>query len=811
MWIKIARTILKNRIQILIVLLLITIFMAFQSKNIEMSYQYAPLLPETDSTFLKYEGFKDKFGEEGSMVILGVQSDNFFEKEHFEKWKNLSSNIKEIYGVSSTLSITESYNLVRNQDERKFNLINIIPDNPTQQELDSCLNIIKTLPFYEHLIYNPDTETYLMSIGLVPEVLGSSERVKLMEDIKKEVEKYETKSGVSVKTSGLPYIRVETAEMVKKELNMFIFLTLAITTIIVFIFFRSFKVVMVALLVVGVAVIWALGSQALLGYKITILTGMIPPLIIVIGIPNSVYLLNKYHHEFSIHGNKIKALQRVIYRVGNATFITNLTTAIGFSTFVFTSSKILVEFGVVASINIIVVFFLTLLLIPIIFSFLPDPQERHIKHIDRPYMNKILSGIIQITLNRRKLVFGFALFLLISGFYGITKIKTTGYMLDDIPQEHKLYEDLKFFEKHFAGLMPLEIMVESKKPRDILTQPFMHKVDRLYDVFDSIPQLSKPLSYIDIVKFSRQAYYNGNEQHFRIPNNMERNFILQYLNNNSGSDAKKVIQSFVDSTFKSARINVRMEDIGTTKMIKLDSLITSKVEEIFPSSEYETLVTGSSVLFAEGTTYLIRNLFQSIFLAILLIAIIMALMFSSKKMVVVSLIPNLIPLIMTAALMGYFGIPIKPSTILVFSVAFGISVDDTIHFLSRYRQELSDTNWNIRTAVILAMKETGLSMIYTSIILFFGFSVFSLSEFGGTAALGILIAITLFVAMFSNIIMLPSMLLSLAQRVTNEHFKEPLLDIYDEDDDIEFDDLVIKPIKIKRKSTDKETKRDEQT
>lgn len=811
MWIKVARTILKNRILIIIILLSITIFMAFQSQKIEMSYQYAPLLPETDSTFLKFEDFKSKFGEEGNMVILGVQNDNFFNKSHFDKWVKLSSDIKKIYGVTSTLSIAESYNLKKDQDKREFNLINIIPTNPTQQELDSCVNIIQTLPFYKNLIYNPNTNTYLMSIGLVPEVLGSSERVKLMEEITSEIRKYEEASGVSVKVSGLPYIRVETAEMVKKELNMFIFLTLAITTIIVFIFFRSFKVVMVALLVVGIAVIWALGSQALLGYKITILTGMIPPLIIVIGIPNSVYLLNKYHQEFSSHGNKIKALQRVIYRVGNATFITNLTTAVGFSTFIFTSSKILVEFGVVASINIIVVFFLTLLLIPIIFSFLPNPQERHTKHIDRPFMNKILSGIIQISLNKRRVVFGFALLLLISGIYGITKIKTTGYMLDDIPQEHTLYKDLKFFENNFSGLMPLEIMVESKRPRDILKPSFMHKVDMLYDVFDSLPELSKPLSYIDIVKFSRQAYYNGSEQHYSTPNTIERNFILQYLNNNSGGATTKVMKSFVDSTFSSARINIRMEDVGTTKMLELDSLISSKVTEIFPSPEYETLVTGSSVLFAEGTTYLIRNLFQSIFLAILLIAVIMALMFSSKKMVVVSLIPNLIPLIMTAALMGYFGIPIKPSTILVFSVAFGISVDDTIHFLSRYRQELSETNWNIRTAVILAMKETGLSMIYTSIILFFGFSVFSLSEFGGTAALGMLIAFTLFVAMFSNIIMLPSMLLALAQRVTNEHFKEPLLDIYNEDNDIEFEELIIKPIKIKRKSTDNEIKKDEQT
>ncbi len=801
MWVKVAHTILKNRIQILIGLGIITIFMAFQSQRIEMSYQYAPLLPQDDSTNINYEYFKSFFGDEGSMVVLGIQSNSFFNKEEFNEWEKLSEDISNIYGVNGLFSVAQAFNLLRNQEERKFELSPLFPKNPTQTQLDSAKLLLESLPIYNRLIYNKETNAYLMTISLVSEVLASPDRVQLIDDIKTAVQKYENATQTNVKISGLPYIRVETAEMVKRELNMFIFLTLGITALIIFMFFRSFKVVMFAMLVVGVAVIWALGSQAILGYKVTILTGMIPPLIIVIGIPNSVFLLNKYHQEFKNHGNKIKSLQRVIFRVGNATFLTNLTTACGFGTFIFTSSAILVEFGVVAAINIVFVFVLTLLLIPIIFSFLPNPKERHIQHLDRKVMNKLLGKIIHISLNYRVWVFGFAALLIVIGGYGITRIKTTGFMLDDIPHEHSLYEDLTFFEKHFSGLMPLEVMVDTRKPGSLTQTTVMNKMDQLQRKLDSIPELSKPLSYIDVVKFSRQAYYNGNSQFYSIPNNRERAFILSYL---SGSENKStnVTNSLIDSTRQIARISIRMEDIGTTRMESLDSLIQSEVKEVFPPEEYDTLVTGASMVFAAGTTYLIRNLFQSLFLAILLIAAFMAWMFTSKRMVLVSLIPNLIPLIMTAALMGYFGIPIKPSTILVFSIAFGISVDDTIHFLARYRQELSDTNWTIRTAVILAMKETGLSMIYTSIILFFGFGVFSLSDFGGTAALGMLVAFTLLVAMFSNLILLPSILLAFAKLVTNEHFKEPLLDIYNEDEDIEMEDLVIARKKTKREPSE---------
>ncbi|MGQ1945609.1 efflux RND transporter permease subunit [Geofilum sp. OHC36d9] len=757
-----------------------------------MSYQYAPLLPEDDSTNLNYQNFKDLFGEESSIIVLGVQEKDLFIYNHYLEWEKMTQELKTISGVEEVFSVFNVLDLVKNTRERKFQLTPVFKNINTQAQLDSAKQKLEHLPFYDNLIYNRATDTYLVAITIDPKILGSSDRVQLVDNIKIAVDKYKIASQNEVKISGLPYIRVETAEMIKKELSMFIYLTLAITALIIFLFFRSFKVVLFSMLVVGVAVIWALGSQAVLGFKITILTGMIPPLIIVIGIPNSVFLLNKYHQEFSKHGNKIKSLQRVIRKIGNATFLTNLTTASGFATFIFTSSKIMVEFGIIAAINIIVVFLLSLLLIPIIFSFLPDPKERHIQHLENKYMTSLVANLVQISLNHRSKVFAFTLVMVLAGGYGISRMKTTGYMLDDIPHRHALYKDLKFFEQHFNGLMPLEIVIDTRKPGMATQVVTMKKMDKLQQKLNKIPELSRPVSYIDAVKFARQAYYNGNPAYYSLPGSRERAFLLSYLAGQENS-TKGLVNNFIDSTRQKARISLRMEDIGTTRMASLDSLINSEINDVFPSDKYDTMVSGSSIVFAQGTNYLIRNLFTSLLLAIILIASFMAWMFTSKRMVLISLIPNLIPLIMTAALMGYFGIPIKPSTILVFSIAFGISVDDTIHFLAKYRQELSETNWNIRTAVILALKETGISMIYTSIILFFGFGVFSLSNFGGTVALGLLVAFTLLIAMFSNLILLPSILLAFERLITNQHFKEPLLQIYNEDEDIEIDELVINP------------------
>jgi len=799
MWIRIARFILRNRIAILIGLFLLTVFMGFQSRKIEMSYQYAPLLPEDDSTYLAYESFIETFGSEGNLVVIGIKNKDFFEVEDFNQWNELAKKVQSINGVTSVFSIGQTYNLKKNTEEKRFEIQPIFPEKiQFQTELDSLKEVFYQLPFYDELVYSKTKDAYLMAITLDDDILHSKDRVRLIEDIQEEGNNYIEQNEQELHYSGLPYIRVITAEMIKKELNMFIFLALGITAIIILLFFRSFKVVIFSMLVVGIAVIWALGIQGIFGYKITILTGMIPPLIIVIGIPNSVFLLNKYHQEYRIHKNKIKALQRVIRKIGNATFLTNLTTASGFGTFIFTSSKILVEFGVIAAINILVVFFLSILLIPIVFSFLDGPKERHIKHLDNQVISSIVNHLVRISLNHRTLIYWCASIMLVLGIFGISRIKSTGYMLDDIPHDDPLYVDLQFFEENFNGLMPLEIMVDTKKPNGVIQRKNLKKIDELQDELSRLDEISKPISLAEVVKFSRQAFFNGKESYYKIPSNQERNFILSYVNKSNQGMETGIVSNFMDSTKQKARLSYRMKDIGTTEMASLNVEIQKVIDEVFPSEKYFTSLTGASVVFFKGTDYLIRNLFTSLLLAIILIASFMAWMFSSKRMVLVSLIPNLFPLIMTAALMGYFGIPIKPSTILVFSIAFGISVDDTIHYLAKYRQELTETNWSIRAAVVLALKETGVSMIYTSIILFFGFGIFSVSQFGGTVALGILVAITLLIALFSNLILLPSLLLTLEKAITNKSFKEPLLHIYNEDEDIELEDLVIKKKKEKK-------------
>jgi hypothetical protein len=630
----------------------------------------------------------------------------------------------------------------------------------------------------------------MMMVTLDKNELKNKNRVRLVSDIVDLTNKFGSNNGIKVHYSGMPYIRIKIAEKLQKEQVMFVVAALILTVLILLAFFRSFKIAMFTLLIVLINVIWILGLNVLLGYKLTILTGIIPPLLIVIVVENCIFMLNKFHHEFMHHGNKIKALARTIQRIGSANLLTNATTAAGFATFIITGNKILVEFGVLASLSILLAFVLTLILVPIIYSYLPNPKTRHVSHLESGPVLTLINGIIRIVETRRNLIYILAGLLVITGFVGITQLKSAGKIVDDITRRDPIYRDLAFIEENFKGVMPFEISIDTDKKRGVMRYATIEKIDQLQQLMEEYPEISKSLSVTDVVKFARQAFYNGDTSYYGMPNTQELNFMIRYLPKME-EGKRTIINSFLDTNMQVTRITSQLANIYTSDIQRIKDDIKPRIDSIFPPSEYKVILTGTSIVYLEGSKYLMKNLAQSLILAIILISALMAMLFSSARMIIISLIPNLIPLIMTAGMMGFLGITIKPSTILIFSIALGISVDNAIHYLSRYRLYLIVNNWEIRPSVLSALKETGYSMIYSSVVLFCGFAIFIFSSFGGTSALGYLISFTLLMALLSNLFVLPSFLLSLEKRITTKKFKEPLLDIFDEEIDIEMEELKI--------------------
>lgn len=783
-WGVTARLILRNKIIILIAIAIITFLFSTQWQYMRFSNSEANLLPDDHEVNVTYNRFLQTFGQEGNLIIIGVKDSTLFTVEKLKAWNAFCDELKTYDAVESVVSIKDLQKLVKDTVNQKFTLEPFIKDsisNIAQIEALQKELFIK-YPFYDNFLFNSKTKTIRTALYLKKSIVNTSARKKfVLNDLIPKTKAFEAATHLDVRVSGMPYIRTLNSQNIINEINIFVLGALLVTSLIFFFFFRSFRATFISIIVVCIGVAWTLGIIGLLKYEVSALTAVIPPLIIVIGIPNCIFLINKYQHEVKLHGNKVKSLQRVITKIGNATLMTNITTASGFATFILTESKLLKEFGVVASLSILAIFILCILIIPIIYSFLPYPKDRHLEHLNKRWIGSFVNWMEMMVRKKRITIYCSAIILLIVSIIGIYQIKVSGSVIEDMPQESGFVKDIRFFEEEFNGIMPVEIMVDTKRKKGVMKLSTLKKMDQLEELILETPELSKPISVVSLVKYSKQAYYNGNPKYYQLPTSQENSFILAYAKNSTSNT--NMLSNFVDSTGQYARITTFMKDVGTNKMERIEDNLQTKIDKVFPKDRFDVIMTGSSLVFLKGTKYLVKNLAISLSLAIILISLFMAYMFRSARMIIVSLIPNLLPLVITAGVMGYIGVPIKPSTILVFSIAFGISVDDTIHFLAKYRQELQANNWKIKTSVYGALRETGVSMFYTSIVLFFGFSVFTISSFGGTVALGALVSATLLFAMLSNLLLLPSLLLSLEKNIANQAvLKKPTINIIPVDD-----------------------------
>lgn len=784
MWKFFSGLLLRNKITFTIGVLLLTVFMAFEASKMELSYEFAKILPDTDSTFIDYQNFKKQFGEDGNVMVMGFSDKNLYEFQKFKDWANLNNDIKNIQGIKGILSVPNIFKFVKNDSLQQFEVVPIIKNPITsQKEVDSLKQEILNLPFYEGLVYNQETGANLIAITFNKKALDSKRRLTIVKEIREIGDAFAAKYQVEMHYSGMPYIRSQLMTKVSHEMTLFLILAIIVTALILFLFFRSITIVLYSLIVVAIGVAWSIGIMELFGYKITVLSGLIAPLIMVIGLPNCIFLINKYQSEFMLHGNKIKALTRSIETIGITLFLANITTAIGFAVLYFTKSSMLVEFGVVAAISVLATYFITLILIPIILNYLPTPKTKHTKHQEGKRINNILANIDRLVQTRRGSIYTITTIITLISFWGMTYIDMNGYVVDDLPSKDPVYSDLSFFEKNFKGVLPFEISIDTKKKNGLFAEnaKALYKIKLLQKVFAEDTIFSKPISAVELIKFTYQTFKGGDKKYYKLPGITDLKTLAEFQGSLKGKDDK--LQNFIDTNKQITRISYQAADIGSKRMKVVLANLKPKIDSIFDPKEYKVSLTGHSLVFLKSNDYLLSNLLESLLIEIILIAIVGIALFRSVRIILLSKLPCLIPLVITAGIMGFLDIRFKPSTILIFSIAFGISSDGTIYFLSKYRQELKKYKKSAAEAISSAIKDTGLSMVYTSVILFSGFSIFSASSFGGTVALGVLVSLTLLISLFTNIILLPAILLSINNRaIKHALIEQPLIDIEEDEE-----------------------------
>ncbi len=784
-WNWIGAHILKFKITILAILFFATTWLAFTASQIQLSYELAKILPQSDEQFQLYESFKKKYGEDGNVMVIGLENPNLFKTTEFDEWNQLFTKIKKESGIKSILALPNLPEIYLDESGKSFKTRPLYSGTlkSTQAELDTLKSHLGKLPIYRNFLFTNDLRVHLMLITLDQKTINNKNRITLVKRIKELGKNYTTNTQNQLHYSGMPFIRTEYTSQVTNELVLFLLLAIAVTSLILYYFFRSIQVVFFALIVILIGIVASLATIVLFGFKITLLSGLIPPLIVVIGVPNVIFLLNKYHETYAITKDKEASLITSASTIGRTLFLANLTTSIGFGVFAFTGSTLLVEFGIVASMNVMVTFLLSLLLIPIFFSFLAPPKPKDLAHFESKRINRFLTGVEFWVFERRKIIYSIIGGLLVISLYGLSKIEAVGFIVDDLPRENAIYTDLKFIEKHFKGVMPFEISIDAHETGRALTPEILAKIKRTEKLVGQHPEFTQGISLLTATKYLYQVYRGGDPKYFTLPGIDELSKLKDFQGSLQGK--QNMFAGFLDQDKRFTRISFQMADIGTVKTQKLYEELQPKIDTIFrtdsetgeilPASDkraYNAKITGNSVIYAFQTAYLQTNLIESTITAIILICILMALLFRSWKMVVISTIPSLIPLIITAGLMGFFHIALKPSTILIFSIAFGISSDGTIYFLTRYKEEWLKNSNNVAKAIQITIQKTGVSMFYTAMILFFGFFIFTASTFKGTQALGILVSITLLMAMICNLILLPAFLMGMNKKEINSIIEE---------------------------------------
>jgi predicted RND superfamily exporter protein len=787
MWNRLATYIIRNRFSLLIATGVWLILAFWQATNVKLTYDFAKVIPSDDPDFVSYTNFKETFGEDGNILAVGVKSEMLFEKDFFNHLLALNRDILAVDGVEKVISLSNIFIPIKNEDLRQLELKPIVEKFvQTDAEMDSIKNLILSLPIYKGILYNDSLDFALIAITLNKQKLDSKDRIGLVNSIEAKCIDFGKKQNAQMHYSGLPYVRTVYASKVADEIKVFTYLAILVTALFIFIFFKFYSAVIFSLIVVVIGVFSTLASIHLMGFRITLLTGLIPPLIVIIGIQNCIYLLNVYHQEFRTHGNKMLAIIRLISKNGLPLLLTNVTTAIGFVVFSFSGSALLDQFGIVAGLNILLIYVVSLLLIPIVYSYLPPPKVSHTKHLDNIRLKKVMKLCYHIVYNNRKVVYITTALLILVALGGATQIKTLGYVVDDLPQHNKVYKDLKYFEKELKGVLPYEIAINTNRKGGVKDLTTLQKMNRLQKELAAFPEFSKAISVVDFLKFANQGYNDGQEKYYILPAALDIPELINYLPANSNSE-NGLMKSLVDKDFQTARISIQMSDVGSTEMKAVNARVRELTKEIFPEDKFEITITGTSLIFLKGNDYLIKNLTQSMVAALIIISLMMAILFFSWKMVLISLVPNIVPLLLTLGIMGYFDIRLKPSTIIIFSVAYGIVVDFTIHYLAKYRNALKKHNWDMKIAIPDSLKDAGPSIIYTAVALFAGFIIFAASEFGGTVALGVLTSLALMFGMLMNLLLLPSMLLSLEKSLNKHELDNALVqlepDPTDSDDD----------------------------
>lgn len=731
----------------------VSAYMGWRARSVEITQDFIKVVPEDDPDYQAYRRFKQEFGEDAGLVLIGLTLPKSDNAAYWASLRKLADTLEKLSGIQQVIGLPTVPYFV-GQGERFVRSPLPLPTN--RREWDS---LRKSLPLYEGLLWDRSGESLLLLVQVDSLTLHTRAKHQLLDRVEEVVEEWAQVLGVEAHFAGVPYLRHYVAQLLPRELWLFTAGSLLLTVLALWIYFRSWYAMGFPVFLLGLASVWTVGIIGIYGFKLTLLTALLPPVIIILGIPPSIYMLSEYHRLYVAKGSKVAAITEMLRQLGLVTFMIHANTAFGFLTLYLTNVVPLQEFGIVAFWGTLSTYVLTVLLLPSFFMLLPEPKERHLRHLTNRWVVRVVRWVGSVVERRRRWVYGVTVMLFVVGVGGVWQLQAVSYMADDLPSEARVMQDLAFFEERYGGTMPFEIVIEAKQPQGLRRLRTLRSLSALQDSLAKYPELSRSLSLADFLKAARQAFWGGSPAAYGLPQPEELPTLLRITRQGEGP---QLLGKLVDSAYQRTRLTTFVKDVGSVEMPRLLARIRSDIQACFGEEAERVHITGTTLIFLKAIDYLVDNLVWSLVATFLLVALQMFFLYGSFRIMLISMGVNLLPLFLVAGLMGYLSMPVKPSTALIYEMAFGIVVDSAIHFLSSYQWYYRRHPLPARAAVV-SVHHTGALITYTSFVLLMGFGIFIFSSFGGTRALGILTALSLGIGLFSNLFLLPALLVSFRQ------------------------------------------------
>ena len=751
---KLIKVILNHPKVILSILAAITLVLGTFLPKVKMDFSIEQLFSQNDPVINRFLNFREEFDGVDNRIFLLYESDDPFSYKNLELNKKMVYAFENIEGVSKVTSLT---NIELFTEGGEYLLSPVYENIP--KSIDS-LNIAK-----ERILSSDLLKNYLISedgkvAAILIEVSDSFNEHESRESIVKQIDELQLGTDWTWHQTGLPIIRTRYVQYMIADNITFLIPVLSMLILLLSLLFRSLVGLALPLIVVLLTIIWTLGFMTAAGITINIISYIIPTLLMVVGISDSVHFLVKYYKTLHLLGDKREALTQSLQKIGTAIFLTSITTAIGFGALSMVNIEIVKEFGIFTAMGVFFAFIITVLFIPSTLMLLGKTPKTKLEAYSRGYRVKIVKKLITIVRGHPKKIIFTGITITIIGFFGALQINPHSKLLDDLRPGNTLLEDMRLAEDRMGSVLPVEIIItvdENENFQDIQDVAVISFTDELASYISKIPEIGKVVSVSDYLKAINQAMNDGDKSFYQVP--LSREIISQYM---LLYDSE--FNSLINSDLTKLRIASQIKDIDSRRSAEIEKELNTYIASVIPEG-ITAEVTGTAFLALRTNNYLVKNLLGSFLVALIIITFLMIVLFRSVKMAFISILPNIIPMMVMAAVLGFLQIPLRPATAMTFAVAFGIAVDDTLHYLIRYRMELSKQHY--RQANDSTMLGTGIAMMSTTAILSAGFLVLILSQFTPTIEFGMLSVITIVTALIGDLTFLPALLSQIKPRIKN--------------------------------------------